>query len=125
AKPAAAPARQVALPLAPAGAGVSMQVAVDQTDFEFAYYLQAVRTAIGQAWAAPAGAASGARCTVYFRIGRDGSIEAVRLEAGSGNGFFDQAAVRAVVVTAKLPPLPLGYTGADLGIHLDFVYTGP
>ena len=32
---------------------------------------------------------------------------------------------RAVIITAKLPPLPQGYDGSDLGVHLGFEYSGP
>ena len=62
---------------------------------------------------------------MYFRVARSGALSGLRLDSSSGNEVFDQSAVRAVVITQQLPPLPLGYAGADLGIHFGFEYTGP
>lgn len=118
-------AKRLMLPYAPVSGGLSGQVAVDDANFEFLYYLQMVRAQIGRNWTPPAGAASGTRVEVYFRVSRPGSISALRIETGSGNEFFDQAAIRAVTITEQLPALPVGYGGSDLGIHFGFEYTGP
>ena len=116
---------RVVLPYAPVGAGMSGQVAVDDANFEFAYYLQMVRTQIARNWSPPAGSSPGARAEVYFRVSRSGEINGLRLDVSSGGDYFDQTALRAVIITQQLPPLPLGYPGADLGIHFGFEYTGP
>jgi TonB family protein len=113
------------LEFAPVGEGVSGGVATDDPNFEFAYYLQMVRSQIAHNWTPPDGAGSGAKVVLHFRVARGGGISQLRLETGSGNPIFDQSALRAVVITQTLPPLPLGYAGADLGIHLGFQYTGP
>ena len=113
------------LPYAPVAGGLSGQVAVDDKNFEFAYYLQMVRAQIARNWTPPAGATTGARTEVYFRVARSGAVSALRIDVGSGNAVFDQCALRAVIITEQLPPLPLGYPGADLGIHFGFEYTGP
>ncbi len=123
--PPVATTKRTVLPYAPVAGGLSGQVAVDDANFEFAYYLQMVRAQIARNWTPPAGAATGARAEVYFRVARSGAISSLRIETGSGNGVFDQSAARAVVITQQLPPLPLGYPGADLGIHFGFEYTGP
>jgi len=120
-----APPQRVVLPYASVGGGLAGQVAVDDANFEFAYYLQMVRTQIARNWTPPAGSSPGMRVEVYFRVARSGALSALRLDSGSGSGVFDQSALRAVVVTQQLPPLPLGYAGADLGIHFGFEYTGP
>ena len=117
--------KRLMLPYAPVAGGLSGQVAVDDANFEFAYYLQMVRAQIGRNWSPPQGAPTGARAEVYFRVSRAGGISALRIETGSGNEFFDQSAMRAVIITEQLPPLPLGYPGSDLGIHFGFEYTGP
>jgi TonB family protein len=124
-EPAPPTARRTVLPYTNVGGGLAGQVAVDDANFEFAYYLQMVRTQIARNWTPPAGAAPGARAEVYFRVSRAGTITGLRVETSSGNEFFDQTAMRAVVITEQLPPLPLGYAGADLGIHFGFEYTGP
>lgn len=119
-----AAAPRVALPYADVGGGMRGQVAIDASNFEFAYYLQQVRVLIARNWTPQPGLPAGTRAEVYFRVGRDGSITAPVVERSSGNEFFDQAAQRAVLVTGHLPPLPLGWAGADLGIHFGFEYTG-
>jgi len=116
----------VAVPYAKVGsAGLSGSVAVDQRDFEFTYYLLLVRNRVAAGWAPPAGAAAGTEVVVYFKIGRGGDVSAARLETSSGSEFFDKAALRAVLVSDPMPPLPLGWNGDQLGVHFGFQYTGP
>ena len=122
--PPPAAAKQLVLPMAQVTNGVSGQVAVDDASFEFAYYLQIVRAQIARNWTPPAGSTAGTRVEVYFRVSRAGEISGLRVETGSGNDIFDDSAIRAVTITEQLPPLPLGYAGADLGIHFGFEYTG-
>lgn len=119
-----AQAPQTVLPSAAIGAGMSGSVAAEG-NFEFSYYLQQVRVRVGGNWTTPAGATSGQRAEVYFRITRDGSVRDVRLLKSSGNPWFDQAATRAVTIAAPLPPLPMGYGAGVLGITYGFEYTGP
>jgi len=121
----APPAQGLVLPYTPVASGVSGQVAVDDANFEFAYYLQVVRAQIARNWTPPAAAATGTKSVVYFRVARSGTISGLRVDEGSGDGDFDQSALRAVVITGQLPPLPLGYAAADLGIHFGFEFTGP
>jgi protein TonB len=123
--PPRAAAKQLVLPYAQVASGVSGQVAVDDASFEFAYYLQIVRAQIARNWTPPAGSSTGTRVEVYFRVARSGAISGLRVETASGNEIFDDSAIRAVTITEQLPPLPLGYAGADLGIHFGFEYTGP
>jgi len=123
--PQPAAARNLVLPYAPVTSGVSGQVAVDDANFEFAYYLQIVRAQIARNWTPPAGSTTGTRVEVYFRVARSGAISGLRVDVGSGNDLFDDSATRAVTITEQLPPLPLGYAGSDLGIHFGFEYTGP
>ena len=118
-----------ALPYTPVGnAGLRGQVAVDAVDFEFTYYLVLVRNKIAQNWTPPSGLSQGgapARAVVYFKIERGGQVSAVQLENGSGIDFFDRTAVRAVVLSDPLPPLPLAFTAASLGVHFGFEVGGP
>ncbi len=114
-----------ALPFAAVGPpGLKGEVSVDATDFEFTYYLMLVRNRIAQSWTPPGGG-QGAHTVVYFRITRGGAIAGPRIEQGSGVDFFDQAALRAVVLSDPLPPLPLGWSGSELGVHFGFEYSGP
>lgn len=122
--PAPAAPSQIVLPYASVGGGMRGQVAVDESNFEFAYYLQQVRSLIARNWTPGTGVPAGTRAEVYFRVARDGSLTEPRVERSSGNPVFDQTAARAVILTGHLPPLPLGYSGSDLGVHFGFEYTG-
>jgi TonB family protein len=105
--------------------GLSGDVAVDDANFAFTYYLVAVRNRVGQNWGAPAGLETSGnvvRCMVYFRIDRLGRVSDVKLEESSGVAFFDQSAVRAVSVSTPLPPLPDAFTGSTLGVHFGFQF---
>ena len=62
------------------------------------------------------------RTTVYFKILKDGKIAEPIVEAPSGVAPFDQAALRAVISSDPLPPLPEEYKGEWLGIHLEFEF---
>ncbi|HER43214.1 MAG TPA: TonB C-terminal domain-containing protein, partial [Candidatus Eisenbacteria bacterium] len=60
-------------------------------------------------------------CLVFFRLRRDGRVDDVRIEQGSGNTYFDRSAMRAVRSAAPFPPLPRAFTDDYLGIHFTFV----
>jgi len=93
-------------------------VRLDVSNFPFAYYLSAIVNRIRAYWAAPQ--AQEARATVYFKIGREGRVSDVKLEASSGNYLFDESAMRAVKLASPLPPLPLDFLDDELGVHLEF-----
>lgn len=60
---------------------------------------------------------------VKFTIQRDGTISGAEVERSSGFTALDIAALRAVVGTRQLAPLPAAYPNASLGVHLNFEYT--
>jgi len=60
---------------------------------------------------------------VKFIIQRDGTITGAEVERSSGYTTLDIAALRAVVGTRQLMPLPGAYPNASLGVHLNFEYT--
>jgi TonB family protein len=109
-------------------AGLKADVGVDESNFEQLWWVQAVREKIAQNWTPPAGLSTGGRpvrTVVYFRVARDGSISSVRIETASGVEYFDRSAVRAVVITERLLPIPAGFGGSSLGIHLGFEWEAP
>ena len=59
---------------------------------------------------------------IYFRVHRDGSVSHSSIEQSSGLFIFDQAAQRAVVTSAPMPPLPQAYNDSYLGVHFSFSY---
>jgi protein TonB len=60
---------------------------------------------------------------VKFTIQRDGTITGAEVERSSGFTALDIAALRAVVGTRQLTPLPAAYPNPSLGVHLNFEYT--
>jgi len=93
--------------------------AVVEGDFPYTIYIDRMKTLIGQHWFRPQ-VTPGITTTVKFVIDRDGTIRDAANESDSGNGTFDRAALRAVIETSPLPPLPFGYNGTYLNIHLTF-----
>jgi TonB family protein len=94
-------------------------------DFRFAYYLAALRNKIGAVWVPPQGLDAGGRpvrTVLYFRIQRNGQVSLAQVESSSGFAFFDQTALRALLASTPLPPLPAGYTDDYLGVHFGFEF---
>ena len=108
------------------GTGVP-DVAVGQTgvtgleggEFPYTIYIDRMKTLISTRWYRPDPGAE-ARTVVYFVVERDGRIRDAKYETTSGNSAFDRAALRAVLESSPLPPLPFGYSGTYLGVHLTF-----
>jgi|SRR5687768_10753930 len=101
------------------GIGEAGVTGLEGGDFPYTLYLDRMKTLVGARWIRPQVAAGG-KTVVYFRIQRDGTIRDAAIETPSGNGTFDRAALRAVLETSPLPPLPFGYSGNYLGVHLTF-----
>jgi protein TonB len=87
--------------------------------FPFPFYIERMNTLIAGKWFRPP-AKSELLTAVYFAIQRDGTIRDAKIEGSSGNPTFDRAALRAVIEASPLPPLPFGYSGSYLGVHLTF-----
>ena len=108
---------------APSTSATSTQAGVTASleggDFPYTIYLERMKTTIGSNWFHPQSAAN-AVVVISFVIDRDGSIRDAKVETSSGNGMADRAALRAVLESSPLPPLPFGYNGTYLGVHLTF-----
>jgi len=59
---------------------------------------------------------------IKFTIQRDGQLVDSMVEKPSGSTPLDLAALRAVLVTKTLPPLPNEYSNPTLTVHLNFEY---
>src|SRR5262249_10484581 len=102
------------------GTGVGIGAArVDQPDFQYAYYLERMILAVGVNWFKPA-QSSPTDPVVRFHVERDGAITDPEIEVSSGLPFVARAALRAVMASSPLPPLPPDYAGTRLGVHLVF-----
>lgn len=89
------------------------------TSFPYTIYIERMITLVGKSWYRPQGRGD-FLATVYFVIERDGRIREIEVEKESGSAPFDRAAYRAVLESSPLPPLPFGYSGTFLGVHLTF-----
>jgi len=120
-QPATAPNPQpVATATAPdvplGGSGVT---GLEGGDFPYPLYIEQMKRLIGGHWTRPS-VSDESSATIYFVINRDGSVRDVKQEISSGSGLYDRAALRAVLESSPLPPLPFGYNGTFLGVHLKF-----
>lgn len=91
-------------------------------DFPYTWYLQQIQNRVTGNWNR-LGSAQG-RVQIYFRIRRDGTLEAARVESPSGNSSLDQSALLAVRRSDPLPRLPDGFEGPSLGVRFWFTYLG-
>lgn len=87
--------------------------------FPYEYYLQRLLGLIESNWFRPP-APETARCRVRARIDRSGRLLEAGISQESGIPAFDRAALRAVFAAAPFPPLPQGFGGAALTVHLEF-----
>lgn len=92
---------------------------------QFPWYVEAVRRRISSNWLystidprvtwAP-------RAVVTFQILRNGSIVNVELLRSSGNDSVDRSAVRAVLSSTPVEPLPSGYGGSYVQVEFWFEF---
>jgi TonB family protein len=60
---------------------------------------------------------------ILFTIQRDGSLTNATVEKSSNYTTLDISALRAVMATRQLTPLPAGFPNPSLTVHLNFNYT--
>ncbi|KPK63493.1 hypothetical protein AMJ83_06890 [candidate division WOR_3 bacterium SM23_42] len=90
--------------------------------FTYSYYLNILLSKIGNNWHNPfRGKDIVLRSIVYFEVDKNGHIYSVRLEEDSGNALYNETAMRAVVITKRLPPLPDEFADDYLKVHLEFL----
>jgi len=92
---------------------------LDQADFKYPVYIERLVTIISMNWFKPAQTVQTSP-VVHFEIQRDGTITDPRVVTSSGLPFVDRAALRAVIASSPLPPLPPEYGGPHLGIQVVF-----
>jgi TonB family protein len=87
---------------------VAVTAAGGAQEFPFLPYVAIVRDKVERNWNPPPGA-KGATVKVLFTILRSGRVGETRLTVPSGNFYFDQAAMRAILASSPFPPLPEGF----------------
>jgi TonB family protein len=106
----------------PAGAGGTAGIGgfkIDQADFKYPVYIERLVLIIGLNWFKPTQQVTTSP-VVHFQILRDGTIADARIVVSSGLPFVDRAAMRAVLASSPLPPLPADYGRQDIGIQVVF-----
>jgi len=102
----------------PAGVG---SLSLDVSDFPFTYYLKQLQQKVSEKWVHPARTAErGLHVVVLFEISRDGQVITPTVEKTSGNVWYDQSALRAVMDAAPFPPLPQEFQAPSLRVHFGF-----
>lgn len=89
----------------------------------FAWYVQAVRDRISSNWllsTISSDIVSAPRVYVDFDIERDGTITHARVVQSSGIAEVDRSALRAVLASNPLSPLPQAYSGNQ--VHVEFYF---
>jgi TonB family protein len=117
--PPAMPAGVEALSPSDVPIGGSGVAGLEGGDFPYTLYIDGMHRRIGANWFRPQ-VPPGTAVVIYYRIQRDGTITDTRVETPSGNSTFDRAALSAVRSSSPLNPLPFGYAGNYLGVHLIF-----
>jgi protein TonB len=102
------------------GGGGGDGATTDYANFCCPAYLRQVTDLIKRNWQRSQGAAGSVQ--MKFVINRDGSITGIEVEKPSGQALLDQAALRALVQTNRLPQLPREFPENRLTIHLIFDY---
>ena len=102
------------------GGGSGTGAYLDVGDFCCPEYLETVMQVIQRNWV-PKQNLTG-QTLMKFTVLRSGAVTAVQVERPSGFAALDMAAQRALLLTARVPPLPAGFPNADLTIHLRFDY---
>ncbi|HEY7290573.1 MAG TPA: TonB family protein [Vicinamibacterales bacterium] len=103
------------------GGGAGGGVLLDVGNFCCPDYLATLIDRIQSAWQHNQNAAGDA--VIKFTILRNGQITDPSIERSSGATTLDLAALRAVVSTKTLAPLPAAYTNPTLTLHMTFQYT--
>lgn len=89
-------------------------------DMPYSYYFDILLRKIAENWSYGHVNRDTLRTTIFFVILKDGSIKDIKIEKTSGNTIFDQSAYRAVVLTKKVPPLPIEMNMEFLRVYLEF-----
>ena len=106
--------------LSTGGSGGDGGVKLDVANFCCPEYIVDMRDRIIKNWNQNQRAAG--LVVVKFTIQRSGQITEIEVEESSGNPVLDLAAHRALINTRALAPLPSGFTGRQLPVHLTFEY---
>lgn len=94
---------------------------VEELDAELRAYFERISRIVRDAWALPEGLRNkGFKTILSIHIRKDGTVESLWVEEGSGNRFFDESAQRAINKASPLPPLPKNWKEESIDLGLRF-----
>jgi len=104
-------------PASPAG-----QPGDTEMDAQMRAYYTAIWSRIKSKWALPQGILPGEVLEVVIDVTilRSGTVTEVNYEKRSGNGYFDESAMKAVRKASPLPPLPAWVSGGSIEVGIRF-----
>ncbi len=104
----------------------SKAMRLEGEEFPFQDYIDELWRLMNEAWQEHrpfiGGQTGVLKTTIFFTILKDGTIDECKVETRSEVSLLDRSAFEAVLSVSPLPPLPEGYRGDQLGVHLDFEY---
>ncbi|RJX28686.1 MAG: TonB C-terminal domain-containing protein [Desulfarculus sp.] len=115
--------QRVATRAAASGAFAAGPSQADTTSLRFQVYYTEIWERVRRHWVLPEallGRQKGLEAIVVARINRNGSLDKVWLERGSGNRRLDQSALRAVERAAPFPALPSIVRGRSHEVGIRF-----
>jgi TonB family protein len=86
----------------------------------FGYYVDLMRSQIARHWSTAGLSNDSRRVMIAFTIMRDGTVKDAKIGQASGNYTLDNNALRAVLESNPLPPLPQGYDKDSAPVELWF-----
>jgi TonB family protein len=89
----------------------------------YAYYVASMRARISANWlmaTVSPNIASAPRAYLKFQILRDGTVTNVQITQSSGIAEVDRSALRAILASSPLPPLPSDYSGSSVDVEFYF-----
>jgi TonB family protein len=96
-------------------------LSLDVSDFPHAWYLRQILQKVQDRWQRQTMTNEPEqKPLVFVEIQRDGSIRTPTVEKSSGNAFYDQAALRAIVEASPFPPLPEDWKKPSLRVIFRF-----
>ncbi len=118
-----APAMNYTQVVTPAGSGGVSIGEGNSFGQRYGWYVASMRARISANWlmaTVSPNIVSAPRTYVTFEILRDGTVNNVQVTQSSGIPEVDRSALRAILASNPLPPLPPDYSGGSVGVQFYF-----
>jgi TonB family protein len=107
----------------PAGSGGVSMGEANSFGQRYGWYVASMRARVSANWlmaTVSPNIVSAPRTYLTFEIMRDGTVNNVEITQSSGVPEVDRSALRAILASNPLPPLPPDYSGASVGVQFYF-----